>query len=99
MLTSEDRKVLGMIPETTKVRRPSAVSQILRAISDDLEHAAAEWDISDEEDALPGFHMLVAADRRTRQRAYALAHRVYHGRGYVSNNQNLIVAHYDTCPQ
>jgi hypothetical protein len=99
MLTSEDRKVLGMIPEITKVRRPSAVSQILRAISADLEHAAAEWDISDEEDTLPGFHMLVAADRRTRQRAYALAHRVYQGRGYVSNDQNLIVNHYDTSPQ
>ena len=98
MLTSEDRDVLGMAAETKKVRRPSAVSQILRAISDDLVHGAAEWDVEGDGDG-PAYRMLVASDQKSRRRAYALAHRVYQGRGYVHDEKGLIVSPPDANPQ
>ena len=97
MISPDDRALLGIAPQAVKVRRPSAVSQILRAITDDLEQGPPEWELpSDEEGA--GFCMLVASDRKTRGRAYALAHRVYSGRGYVAEEEGMIVSPHDPDP-
>jgi hypothetical protein len=75
------------------------VSQILRAINDDLERGAAEWKLSGDADGHPTYSVLVASDRKTRRRAYALAHRVYRQRGYVDNNDGLIVSPFDVNPE
>jgi hypothetical protein len=75
------------------------VSQVLRAINADLEHGTSEWGVPGKEDNQPDYQMLVASDLATRRRAYALAHRVYQGRGYVSGDESLIVSPYDASPQ
>src|SRR6185369_13390623 len=106
MLTSEDRDLLGMMPEAyqrfrkdNRDRRPSsAVSQILRAMTDDLLHGPAEWDLAAETEVEHSYRMFVAADRSSRHRAYALAHRVYHGRGYVPACDEIIVSPFDSVP-
>lgn len=98
MLSSEDRAVLGMNPEKKKFRRPTAVSQVLRAITDDLARGPAKWDLRDKDANHPGHTMLVASDVATRRRAYALAHRIYHGCGYASEEQGLIVSPHDANP-
>ncbi len=95
MLTSEDRDVLGLPTETVRVRRPSAVSQVLKAINADFDRGLVDWNVSGD-NGDPGFQIRVAADRATRRRAYALAHRVYSGRGYVSGEQQLILSRFDT---
>ena len=84
MLTAEDRDVLGMALETPRASRPSAVSQILRALNDDLEHGIAAWKFSGSTSHPAGYNMVVATGRAMRVRAHALAHRVYSSRGYVS---------------
>src|SRR5690349_10036617 len=105
MLTSEDRDLLGMMPEAyqrfrkdNRDRRPSsAVSQILRAMADDLLHPA-EWDLAAETEVEHSYRMFAAADRLSRRRAYALAHRVYHGRGYAPACDEMIVSPFDSDP-
>src|SRR6185369_7708426 len=47
MLTSEDRELLGMAPEAGHARRPSAVSQVLRAMVADPE-GSATWNLADQ---------------------------------------------------
>jgi len=96
MLTTEDCDVLGMLPATQKSRRPSGVSQVLRAITDDIARGPAGWDVECE--GQPGYRLLVAATRATRKRAYALAHRVYHGCGYASEGREWIVSPFDADP-
>jgi len=95
MLTSEDRDVLGLPKESVRTRRPSAVSQVLKAINADFNRGIIDWNVSGEDDDA-GFQIRVASDRASRRRAYALAHRVYSGRGYVSDEQQLILSRYDT---
>lgn len=98
MLTAEDRELLGIALEPPNVRRSSAVSQILREIHDDLLGGPAEWATANE-DGQKSFHILVASDRKTRRRAYALAQRVYQGRGYVSGDEGVVVCPHDADPQ
>src|SRR5689334_22225900 len=95
MLRPEDQKLLGMMPKRC---RPTAVSQALRAISDDLENGPGKWDVTDDDGFVPAYRMIVATDRETRRRAYALAHRVYQGRGYAANEEGLIISPFDANP-
>src|SRR5438552_175619 len=89
MLTSKDHPVLGIAPEAVRARRPTAVSQILRAISEDIDRNCGEWVLPAEEDGQPGYRILVASDRSTRQSAYTLAHRLYRNCGYVSGETGM----------
>ncbi|HYG78191.1 MAG TPA: hypothetical protein VEK08_24515 [Planctomycetota bacterium] len=99
MFAPEDVELLGTPAQNgTRMRRPSSVSQILRVISDDLEHGRRDLDVGKQADE-PPIHVLVAADRQTRRRAYQLAHRVYSGRGYASDSDGLIVSPYDADPR
>lgn len=95
MLTSEDRDLLGMAPEPVTPRRQSAVSQVLRAITDGMSQGLTSWDMSGDD---AQHTMLVANDYATRRRAYALAHRIYHGCGYVPDSEGVIVSPYDLDP-
>lgn len=99
MLTSEDRELLGMTPDTKKARRPTAVSQILRVINDELEQGTSRWEVDGDNGAQSAYRILVAADRKTRSRAYALAYRVYKGRGYAPRDENMLVSPSDASPQ
>ena len=94
MLAIEDEKILGI---TSRRRRSTAVSQALRAIVDDVNAGRDAWPVSEDDNNAPRFRMVVASDRATRERAYALAYRVYHRAGYVnSGSAALCVASYDT---
>jgi len=87
-----DRKPTEILGK--RVRRPSAVSQALRAIQDDVKTG---WPIGPGAGEPPRFRIIVASDRATRERAYALAHRVYHRMGYVTGEGNsLCVSLHDT---
>lgn len=98
MLTSKNRELLGMASETKKVRRPSAVSQALRAISNEIDGEKKQSLISGDS-AHTDYHIRVASDRNSRQRAYALAHRVYREAGFAPSGSTLCVAPYDLSPQ
>lgn len=98
MLTSEERALLGMTPELMTARRPTAVSQILRVLDHERDRDASKWDV-DGGGGLPSFRVLVAADRKTRARAYALAHRVYKGCGYAPGDEGMLVSPSDASPQ
>lgn len=98
MLTMEDRELLGIAPEKGKTRRLSAVSQVLRAINDTLARGPGKWDLAGDGDGKPGYHMLVASGLAMRHRAYALAHRVYHGCGYASDEQTPACSPFDSNP-
>jgi hypothetical protein len=63
-----------------------------------LLHGPAEWDLAAETEVEHSYRMFVAADRTSRRRAYALAHRVYHGRGYVPACDEMIVSPFDSDP-
>ena len=97
MLTLEELDVLGLCPETRFTRPSSKVSQALRAIQVDAEQTAAP------EPAAPTTstcRIIVAATREDRQRAYALAHRVYLRSGYVpDDSQGLCLSSFDADEQ
>ncbi|HYF50392.1 MAG TPA: hypothetical protein VEJ63_13365 [Planctomycetota bacterium] len=78
----------------TRRRRPSAVSQVLKAIT--VEEVREEvWKIN-AGDGRGDFSIRVASDQATRRRAYALAWRVYHRAGYVQGEADgLCVSAYD----
>lgn len=79
-------------------RRPSAVSQVLRALSETPVGTEA-WSLQGLPDGSLPFRVRVAADRRTRERAYQLAFRLYLERGYVSASQEArIVSAFDLHP-
>ena len=103
MITSDDRELLGMPPEQTAVRRSSSVSQALRAIRDDVDLGMAAWELTGlgADESLAGTRLLVACDRATRQRAYALAHRVYQSCGYLppEAKNGWAVSTHDAYPQ
>ena len=89
MLTSDDEKILGL----ARGRRVSAVSKALRAICDDVSNGRNAWPVA-------GYRILVAADRATRERAYALAYRVYRRAGYVTDSADqLCVSPHDISAQ
>ena len=98
MLSLEDEANLGTQRPAT-LRRPSAVSQILRKISENMDLDPAGWDVSSEEDRSQSFRLRIAADRTLRARAYALAHRVYHASGLVAGDCPMVVSPYDADPQ
>lgn len=98
MPTTEDRELLGMTPGLKQTRRPTAVSQILRVIDDELEQHGSKWEV-DGGNGHPAYRILVAADRKSRSRAYALAHRVYKGCGYAPNDEGMLVSPSDASPQ
>jgi hypothetical protein len=98
MLTTEDRDVLGIAPETLRPRRSTAVSQILRAVSDEIEGGGGEWPFPGE-DGAAGYRMVVASDRKARQAAYSLAHRIYQRCGYADEKSEMIVSAHDANPE
>ncbi len=112
MLTGENLEVPSTVPESKHARRSTAVSQALKKIdamqSEIAPHSSAnvrsgdeksKWPAIEEEISL-GCRILVASDRKTRERAYALAHTVYHSAGYVSaNGHGLCVSPYDATSQ
>lgn len=95
MLTHEDRALLGINLEARRLRRPSAVSQVLRAISADASGARPA--------RLPGlaespFVYRVANSRTLRERAYRLARQVYEAKGFVGAATGLAQP-YDLRPE
>ncbi len=99
MLRVEDMDVLGLCPETRYTRQPSKASQVLRAIRDDAEQGVA-LDIAAESDANAACRIVAAATRQSRQRAYALAHRVYRRSGYARNEgTGLCLSPFDAIDQ
>ena len=78
----------------TRPKRPSAVSQVLQAVSSECNDARS-WIIRSA-DGNPNFKIRVASDRASRQKAYALAYRVYRRCGYVNESASgLCVSAYD----
>jgi len=84
--------------QITGLRRPSAVSQVLRALSE-TPVGTETWTLQGLPDGCSPFRVRVAADRKTRERAYRLAFRLYLERGYVSASQEArIVSAFDLHP-
>lgn len=74
-------------------RRPSAVSQVLRAWQDEAPAAPPLWRIRCESTSMS---VHVASDRSLRERAYRLAHLIYRTRGYVPEGESgLGVSRFD----
>lgn len=100
MLSAEDRDLLGLAPELKSARRPSAVSQVLRAIRDDVERGEVTWEVLGKSGGAVEYRILVASTRELRERAYRLAHRVYCRSGYAGLNQDgWCVSPYDAQAQ
>src|SRR5260221_11060925 len=96
MLYPEDQLVIGLSSEAHPERRPSAVSQALRAVAADVD----TWDETEHAGEKAQFRIRVAADKATRERAYGLAYRVYRERGYVpANESGRVIAPYDARPE
>jgi len=76
-----------------KMRRPSAVSQVLRAISEEEINDA--WEVKTAE-GQQQFRIRVASDLALRKKAYHLAYRVYRQCGYIEESASeLCVSTYD----
>lgn len=93
MLSAENENLLR------PARRRSAISQALRAISADLNSEPASWDLFDDLQSDKSFHIQVANNRETRQRAYTLAARMYSSCGYCPENVKCLVNNYDVDPK
>jgi hypothetical protein len=89
MLTLE-RTVIAMTTEQLPARQPTAVSQLLRAISSESEKGLPFADEQGDR-----FRIVVASTKALRERAYALGHRVYRACGYVHGDDGLLVHDYD----
>lgn len=91
-----------------KLRRPSAVSQVLRAITASVDRPTFRFSKPSQEPALvpppapearEPFTLAVASDRATRESAYRLAWRVYRNKGYVGEEgSGLVLSPYDAHP-
>ena len=82
-----------IVPGLARGCRASQVSQALRAIHDDDSSGRNTWPVA-------GYQILVSADRATRERAYALAYRVYRRAGYVTDSgPELCVSAHDLSAQ
>lgn len=78
-----------------KVRRPSAVSQVLRAISEEEVNTPEACEIRNAEGERQ-YQIRVAADLESRRKAYHLAYRVYRHCGYIEERSTeLCVSNYD----
>lgn len=83
MLYPEEAATVGLsgVPiRAPSLGRPSAVSQALRAIHEEVERETEGWDAPES----AGYRFLVAHSAPFRASAIALAHRVYAASGYVS---------------
>jgi hypothetical protein len=98
-MLSPDNEAEFSSHKTATLRRPSAVSQILRKISESMDLDPAVWDVSSEDETSQCFRLRIAADRALRTRAYALAHRVYQASGLAAGELPLVVSSYDADPQ
>lgn len=89
---------LDAAPDTGK--RPSAVSQALRAIQREVDSDAHAWMLAETGEAsdAPSFVMRVANDRHMRRRAYALAQHVYASVGYAEAGEPLALSPFDARP-
>lgn len=80
-------------------RRATAVSQVLRAIRDEIvegKPGSGMWPVQGANGEASKYRILVASDRPTRERAYALAHQIYKECGYApEEGRGLCVAPYD----
>ena len=80
-------------------RRSSAVSQLLRKVSEDLKQEPLQWDFCSESDPGHQFQIVVATDRELRRRAYALAMRLYQAGGHHLGDSPYLLSPYDVEPQ
>ncbi len=97
MLIAEQASFSASVPKPPANRRPSSVSQALRAVRDVLEAGSTGWEIQAGD--LGKINLTVASNRKQRERAYRLAHNVYGESGYVrSKRDGLIVSSYDAHP-
>lgn len=81
-----------------QVRRPTAVSQVLRALKDVVEQEPVGWMPVPGADAFPG-RVLVANTVSIRRRAWQLAYRVYSECGYVERTPHgMVTSSYDQDP-
>jgi hypothetical protein len=77
-----------------KPRKATSVSQVLQAVSDE-NLTPSSWIVRSAEGATD-FQIRVASDRAMREKAYALAYRVYRRCGYVNDDPTgLCVSAYD----
>ena len=95
MLADEDLKMVGLDPETRFSPRPSAVSQVLRAIRDEVEKGPAqrEPDLAQAGASCPSFSCAgctfqIAACIEERRKAWALAYEVYRTKGYAAEDSS-----------
>jgi hypothetical protein len=79
--------------EVEKARPRTAVSQLLNAI-----YARPLDEMRFASDGGAGFRVMVASKRGLRERAYALAHRIYRTCGYVEDQEGLLICPYDARP-
>ena len=98
MLTSD---LSNNAASSTSTRPPSSVSSALRAIVDDIDNSELAWDIAASKGQPASYRLSTANNLRRRERAYALAHRVYQSCGYVSpdSGNGLCVSNYDAQPE
>ena len=79
----------------TTERRPTSVSRVLRAITDEMPPAENVWDVRSAE-GVSRFKIKVASDHATRVKAYSLAYRIYQRCGYIGENPaGVCVSPYD----
>lgn len=82
---------------TKRPRRPSAISTILRHLEREPDQVPLRWQIQGRKGSRYRVH--VAADRRTRERAYRLARQVYQASDYLEESSKaLAVSSYDALP-
>lgn len=79
-------QVSATVTRLRGIKRPSAVSQALRALRDEVDRSYAKWPFTDR--GGKAFRISVATDADTRRRAAELAHRVYRKSGYVSEDES-----------
>lgn len=81
---------------------PSAISQALRAIHEGVASGtqdSGKWPVQDKEGECSLYRIVVANDRQTRERAYALAYDIYKECGYVpKGSRDLCVFDFDAQP-
>ncbi len=94
MLYPEDKAAVGL-SERPSARRPTAVSQALHAIREEVERGTEGWEAPES----AGYRFMVAHSVSFRARAIALAHRVYVASGYVSADAEPEAAAWDARPE
>jgi len=94
MASTQDQVAAAAHRIISRRRKPSAVSQVLKAITlDDVREEV--WKVAGG-DGHSDFSIRVASEQATRRRAFALAWRIYHHAGYVNGDPDgLCVSAYD----